>query len=77
MVEKVSIDERGRITIPKSIRDKHNFTPGLEFEIVDKNDKIILKRVVPKQKTVKAPVRWGEDNTFFKAGQYTFGDNNG
>ena len=74
MVEKVSIDDRGRITIPKNIRDKHNYISGLEFEIIDKHDKIILKRLIPKQKTVKAPVEWGKDNTFFKAGQYTFED---
>ena len=74
MVEKVSIDDRGRLTIPKNIRDKYNIIPGLEFELIDENDKIILKRVLPKQKTIKAPVEWGKDNTFFKAGQYTFGD---
>jgi len=74
MVEKVSIDDRGRVTIPKNIRDKYNIVPGLEFELIDENDKIILKRVIPKQKTIKASVEWGKDNTFFKAGQYTFGD---
>lgn len=74
MVEKVSIDERGRFTIPKNIRDKYNIIPGVEFELIDENDKIILKRVVPPQKAVEAPIEWGKDNTFFKAGQYTFGD---
>ncbi len=74
MVEKVSLDDRGRITIPKNIRDKHNFISGLEFEIIDEDDKIVLKRFIPKQETVKAPVEWGKNNTFFKAGQYTFGD---
>ena len=72
--EKVTIDERGRVTIPKGIREKYNFIPGEEFEIIDENDKIILKRLIPKQRTVKATVEWGKDNTFFKAGQYTFGD---
>ena len=56
MVEKVSIDDRGRVTIPKGIREKHNFIPGVEFEVIDENDKIILKRLVPKQKKIKAPV---------------------
>lgn len=73
MVEKVSIDERGRVTIPKNIRDKYNFIPGEEFEIIDENDKIILKIIVPKQKTVKSSRNWSK-NTFLKAGESTFGD---
>ena len=73
MVEKVSIDERGRVTIPKSIREKHNFIPGVEFEIIDENDKIILKLLVPKQKTVKSSGKWTKD-TFLKAGESTFGE---
>ena len=73
LVEKVSIDDRGRITIPKSIREKHNFFPGEEFEIVDENDKLILKLLIPKQKTVKSSTKWGK-NTFLKAGESTFGE---
>jgi AbrB family looped-hinge helix DNA binding protein len=71
MVEKVTIDERGRVTIPKSIRDKHNFIPGEEFEIIDENDKLILKLLIPKQKTVKSSRKWGK-YTFLKAGELTF-----
>ncbi|MBD3185915.1 AbrB/MazE/SpoVT family DNA-binding domain-containing protein [Candidatus Bathyarchaeota archaeon] len=73
MVEKVNIDERGRITIPKSIRDRHNFIPGEEFEILDENDQLIIKILVPEQKTVKSSKNWGK-NTFLKAGESTFGD---
>ena len=73
MTEKASIDERGRVTIPKSIRDRYNFVPGEEFEIIDENDKIILKLVIPKQKTVKSSKKWDED-TFLKAGESTFGE---
>jgi len=73
IVEKVTIDERGRVTIPKNIRDKYNFIPGEEFEIIDENNKIILKILVPKQKTVKSSGNWGK-NTFLKAGESTFGD---
>ncbi len=67
------IDERGRITIPKSIREKHNFIPGEELEIIDENDKIILKLLIPKQKRTKSTKKWGKD-TFLKAGRSTFGD---
>ena len=74
IVEKVTIDERGRVTIPKNVRENHNFIAGEEFELIDENDKIILKILIPKQKTVKASVEWGKDNTFFKAGHSTFGD---
>jgi AbrB family looped-hinge helix DNA binding protein len=73
MVEKVNIDERGRVTIPKSIRDKHNFIPGEEFEILDENDQLILKILVPEQKTVKSSKNW-EKNAFLKAGASTFSD---
>jgi len=71
--EKVILDDRGRVTIPKSIREKHNFIPGEEFEIVDENDKLILKLLIPKQKTVKSSAEWGK-NTFLKAGESTFGE---
>ena len=73
MDEKVILDDRGRVTIPKSIREKHNFIPGEEFEIVDENDKLILKLLIPKQKTVKSSAEWGK-NTFLKAGESTFGE---
>ncbi len=73
LVEKVILDDRGRVTIPKNIREKHNFLPGEEFEIVDENDKLILKLLIPKQKTVKSSAEWGK-NTFLKAGESTFGE---
>lgn len=73
IVKKVTIDERGRVTIPKSIREKHNFISGEEFEIIDENDKIILKLLIAKQKTVKRSGKWGK-YTFLKAGESTFGE---
>ncbi len=73
IIEKVTIDERGRVTIPKNIRDKYNFIPGEELEIVGKSDKIVLKILVPQQKTVKSSRNWDKD-TFLKAGESTFGD---
>ncbi|MHA1440038.1 MAG: AbrB/MazE/SpoVT family DNA-binding domain-containing protein [Promethearchaeota archaeon] len=71
--EKVIIDDRGRITIPESIRERHNFSPGEQFEIIDENDKLILKIFIPKQKTVESSTKWGK-NTFFRAGETTFGE---
>jgi len=73
MTEKVNLDERGRVTIPKSIRDRHNLIPGEEFEVLEENDKIILKLIVPEQKMVMSSKNWGK-NTFLKAGESTFGD---
>ncbi len=73
LVEKVILDDRGRVTIPKSIRERHNFFPGEEFEIIDENDKLILKLLIPKQKTAKSFAEWGK-NTFLKAGESTFGE---
>jgi len=72
MVKKVNLDERGRVTIPKSIRDKHNFIPGEEFEIFDEDDRLILKVIVPEQRTVESSGKWGR-STFLKAGESTFG----
>ncbi len=73
MTKKVILDDRGRITIPKSIREKHNLIPGEKFEIIDESNKIILKIIIPKQKTVEAPIKW-DKNAFLKAGISTFGD---
>ena len=41
IVKKVTIDERGRVTIPKSIREKYNFISGEELEIIDEIPPVI------------------------------------
>ncbi|MHA1682361.1 MAG: AbrB/MazE/SpoVT family DNA-binding domain-containing protein [Promethearchaeota archaeon] len=73
MIEKVNIDDRGRITIPKSVRESHNLIPGEELEVHDEGDRIVLKIIIPEQKTVTSNCKW-ENNAFFKAGESTFGD---
>ena len=39
----ITIDNAGRVVIPKKIRDKLNLFPGTELEIALLNDEIILK----------------------------------
>ncbi|MBD3213548.1 MAG: hypothetical protein GF311_13150 [Candidatus Lokiarchaeota archaeon] len=34
-MEKVKIDKRGRITLPKKIREKYNLIPGEESKVTD------------------------------------------
>ena len=42
---KLLVDKRGKITIPKYLRDRYNLQPGIEIEIVDDNSKLILRPV--------------------------------
>ena len=40
---KIQIDSRGKITIPKSLRDKYGFNHGIELELSAKDGKIEIK----------------------------------
>ena len=39
----VKVDKRGKILIPKILRDKHNFNSGITLEISDDGSTLILK----------------------------------
>lgn len=66
------MDKRGRITIPKWIRDDFHLEPGEEVEISEKGDKIVIEVKKPKVKKVNSEKEWDE-STFLDAGEATFG----
>ena len=69
---KIKVDNRGRITIPKWIRDDFQLEPGEEVEIREDDDKIIIEPKKPVVKKVRSGKEWDE-STFLDAGEATFG----
>lgn len=66
------LNERGRLTIPKSLRDELNLGDGTTFRIVREDGDIRLVRVLPDLDTVTRGGDWG-DEAFRDAGEATFG----
>jgi AbrB family looped-hinge helix DNA binding protein len=44
----VTIDKRGRVTIPKAVRDAYGFLPGAPIEIIETATGIELRLPVPR-----------------------------
>lgn len=40
----MKISERGQITLPKKVRDRHGLRPNTEVEIVEVNHEIVLRK---------------------------------
>jgi len=40
----MKISERGQITLPKKLRDRHGLRPNTEVEIVEVNHEIVLRK---------------------------------
>lgn len=69
------INDRGRLTIPKELRDELHIDPGTSFTVVRDGTDIRLVRNLPELQTLssgKSRDEWGED-TFRDAGEATFG----
>jgi len=64
------VDKKGRVLIPKSIREKTNMIEGRTVKIYVEGSKIIIEPL-PKVKKVKAKIL---EEAFFDAGEATFGD---
>ncbi len=47
---RAKIEERGRVLIPKKIRDMAGFRPGEEVEIEFENGKVIIKPLIDLEK---------------------------
>lgn len=47
------IDRSGRLVIPKPLRERYRFEPGVEIEIVTIPDGITLLPVVPKRRIIR------------------------
>ena len=71
MGTKVNIDDRGRITLPKSIRDKYGLDEGDELIIEELESELNIKIKKKEFKKVKANIDW-KNVGFFKTGETTF-----
>ena len=49
------MDERGRVLIPLDAREKLGLKCGTEFELVQDDDVLVLKPIMPKVGRVKSP----------------------
>jgi AbrB family looped-hinge helix DNA binding protein len=46
-VETTKLSTKGQILLPKSIRDRHNWVPGIEFTIEDTPQGLLLRPLKP------------------------------
>lgn len=69
------INDRGRLTIPKALRDDLRIEGGTTFRVVREGSDIRLVRQLPELQTLssgKSRDEWG-DEAFRDAGEATFG----
>lgn len=69
----VTIDERGRVTLPSESRRVLGLKPGDKLVVSVEKGAIVLRPPMPEPITVKARRKWGEE-AFLEAGEATFGD---
>jgi len=69
----VSIDERGRVTLPSESRKVLGLKPGDKLEVSVEGGAIVLRPLIPEPVKIKANRRWSRE-AFLKAGEATFGD---
>ncbi|MFC6716117.1 AbrB/MazE/SpoVT family DNA-binding domain-containing protein [Natrialbaceae archaeon GCM10025810] len=67
-----TLNHRGRLTIPKDLRDDLDLEDGTEFRVVREGGDIRLVRVLPELETLTRGEEWGDD-AFRDAGEATFG----
>lgn len=66
------LNQRGRLTIPKDLRDDLNLEDGTEFRVVREGGDIRLVRELPDLETLTRDEEWGSE-AFRDAGEATFG----
>jgi AbrB family looped-hinge helix DNA binding protein len=66
------LNDRGRLTIPKQLRDDLQLDAGTEFKVVREGGDIHLVRQLPELETLTRGGDWG-DEAFRDAGEATFG----
>jgi AbrB family looped-hinge helix DNA binding protein len=66
------LNHRGRLTIPKELRDDLHLEDGAEFKVVREGGDIRLVRQLPELETLTRDDDWG-DEAFRDAGEATFG----
>jgi AbrB family looped-hinge helix DNA binding protein len=70
------INHRGRLTIPKPLRDKLHLEAGETFKVIREGADIRLVRQLPDLQTLstgKSPDEWADADAFRDAGDATFG----
>lgn len=67
-----SLNDRGRLTIPKELRDDLQLGEGDEFTVVREGGDIRLVRELPDLETLTRDEEWGSE-AFRDAGDATFG----
>ena len=70
------VNDRGRLTIPKPLRDDLGIEGGTAFTVVREGNTIRLVRQLPELQTVstgRSREEWGDD-AFRDAGRTTFGE---
>ena len=66
------LNDRGRLTIPKDLRDDLQLEGGTEFTVVREEGNIKLVRRVSELETLTRDEEWGTE-AFRDAGEATFG----
>lgn len=69
--ESVSVDEKGRVAIPKKVRERLGITPDEKLQLWVANGEIHLSPVVRKPTRIKAGRKWGKES-FVNAGEALF-----
>lgn len=69
----VAIDDKGRVPIPKSVRDRLGLAPREKLELTVEGGEIRLRPVVAEQYTIRVKRRWGKE-AFLCAGEAAFGE---
>lgn len=70
------INHRGRLTIPKALRDEMHLETGDTFTVIREGSEIRLVRQLPDLQTLstgKSREEWAETDAFRDAGDATFG----
>lgn len=68
----VELNDRGRLTIPKPLRDVLRLEAGTEFTVIREGGDVRLVRTLPRLRTLTRGEAWGEE-AFRDAGEATFG----
>ena len=44
---KTRLSSKGQVIIPKAVRDRHGWQPGVELEVEDRGDAVVLRPAKP------------------------------
>jgi AbrB family looped-hinge helix DNA binding protein len=51
------LSSKGQVIIPKAVRDRHGWQPGVELEVEDRGDAVVLRPIKPFPSTTFEEVR--------------------